>query len=598
MSVHDADKPVASGPVWQILQPVRGQLLVAALLAAFGAVLALAPLAGIAHIGHMVLQDTSSVSVPSVRHDIAWTLGLSLLSMFAGLALILGAELVAHLADNRLTSQLRLAAAQRLSQVPLGWFNERASGEVKQAMQDDIDMLHSLTAHFYTAVGRASGAILGSALYLVVLDWRMALVSLLPFPVFFLFLRRVFAQSGANMQDFAARLARMNGATTEFINGIPVVKAFGTRAQAHAGFRQAVNDFSAAFAAFTRPLVSLMAHAHALVAPVTVLGLVLLFGTLFVAQGWLAAVELLPFALVAPGMCAPVLLLHTLLHDLQGASGAAQRVISLLQTPVLAQPDAGRQQRPAGHEVRFEQVSHAYGAGYQALNKVSVTLAPGTVTAVVGSSGAGKSTLARLLLRFFDPDEGRITLGGVDLRQMDFSTLYQHLGFVMQEVRLIHASVRENIALGSGSASQQDIERAARAAHIHERIQALPRGYDAVIGEDALLSGGERQRLSIARAILLNAPVLVLDEATAAADVESEAAIQDALSHFAPGRTLLVIAHRLNTIMHADQILVLEQGTVVEQGSHQQLLARGGRYARLWALGGYDTEFVPEEVAC
>jgi len=191
-------------------------------------------------------------------------------------------------------------------------------------------------------------------------------------------------------------------------------------------------------------------------------------------------------------------------------------------------------------------------------------------------------------LRFFDPQKGSITLGGVDLRHIDTSILYQHIGFVLQDVRLLHASVRDNIALGRPSASQKQIEDAAKIANIHERILALPHGYDSVVGEEALLSGGECQRVSIARAVLLDPPILVLDEATAAADASNEVVIQDALSRFAQGRTLLVIAHRLDTIMHADSILVLESGTIVEQGTHEHLLSLHGLYRKLWAEGNYE----------
>ena len=593
MSAPDAAAVAAKtpGPLTQVLHPIRGRLAIAAVLAATGTMLTLVPLAGIAHIAQLALG-------PANNGAPIWPVALaSVACLFVGMGLLFEGELVAHLADNQLTHGLRLATAKRLGQVPLGWFTSRASGEVKQAMQDDISTLHSLTAHFYTAVGRACGAIAISVVYLFALDWRMAIVALLPFPGFFLFLKRAMKASGSNMQDFITRLGRINSSTVEFVGGIPVVKAFGASGKAHGGYREAVDGFAEAFTQFTRPLVASMAHAHALIAPVTVLGVVLAFGTWFTRMGWIDAVDVLPFALVAPGICAPMLLLHTLLHDLQSSAGAAQRVLALLDTPVLASPESANLQRPAGYEVRFDNVGYAYGADHQVLTDIDFTLEIGTVTAIVGPSGAGKSTLARLLLRFFDPTQGRITLGGADLRHIETTELYRHIGFVLQEVRLIHASVRDNIALGKQSATPQEIEDAARAANVHECIMALPRGYASVVGEDARFSGGELQRISIARAVLLNPPVLVLDEATAAADAGNEVAIQDALSRFARGRTLLVISHRLDTVMHADNILVLDGGAIVERGTHAVLLAKGGRYARLWAQGDYNALASSSEVA-
>ena len=585
MSSHSSQ----AGPISRILQPIRGRLIAAAVLAGTGSMLTLVPLAGIAHIASIALAPVAT------QLGIWPTILASVACLFAGMALITLGELAAHLADNRLTHQLRLQAMQRLGQVPLGWFTSRASGEVKQAMQDDINTLHSLTAHFYTTTGRAVGAIAISVIYLFAMDWRLALVAILPFPGFFLFFGRAMKASGGNMVQFVAGMGRINNAVVEFVNGIPVVKAFGATGRAHGSYRAAVDAFAEAFAAFTRPLVGSMANANALIAPVAVLGVVVLAGTVFVALEAMAPVDILPFALVAPGISAPMLLLHYLTHDLNNATGAAQRVQALLDTPVLAQPAPGQQQLPVGTEIRMENVGYAYDGQNKVLSDITLTLQPGTVTAIVGASGSGKSTLARLLLRFFDPTEGRITLGGADLRHIATPELYRRVGFVMQEVRLIHASVRENIALGRPSASSDEVEEAARLANIHERILALPRGYDAVIGEDAQLSGGELQRVSIARAVLLDPSVLVLDEATAAADAENEVAIQDALSRFARGRTLLVIAHRLDTIMHADHIIVVENGVIVEQGSHAGLLADNGRYAQLWALGAYqDTE---EEVS-
>lgn len=594
MTTSSSGAPRQRSPISLLLHPIRRQLALAALLAFTGSALTLAPLAGIAHIAAAILADAP---MTGAWNDM-WSIVIaSVACMFAGMALVSAGELAAHLADNRLTHRLRLDIARRLARVPLGWFNQRGSGDVKQAMQDDIATLHGLTAHFYTSVARAAGAILAAAIYLFALDWRLAIAALLPFPGFLLFLRHAMREGGAGMGEFMTWAGRLNHATVEFASGMPLIKAFGASGRAHGAYRTAVDGFAAAFIAFTRPLVAAMAHAHALIAPVTVLGVVLASGAVFASLGWVAPLDVLPFALVAPGICAPMLLLHTLLHDLGSASAAAQRVQALLATPVLAQPLPGCGRLPAGHRVVFDQVSHAHD-GQQALLDVSLALEPGTVTAIVGPSGAGKSTLARLLLRFFDPDSGRVTLGGVDLREIDSTQLYRRVGFVMQDVRLVHASIRDNIALGRPGASAQEIEDAARAANIHGRILALPRGYDSVVGDDARLSGGEQQRVSIARAILLDPDVLVLDEATAAADADNEAAIQDALSRFARGRTVLVIAHRLHSVVHADRIIVLDAGAIVEQGRHRDLLAREGRYARMWRLDQLADTPVAEGAPC
>lgn len=266
-----------------------------------------------------------------------------------------------------------------------------------------------------------------------------------------------------------------------------MIKTFSGGGKAHSSYRKAIASFTQVFTRTMSPVIKTIALANAIVAPVTVLGVVLVFGTLFVAVGWLEPLNVLPFALVAPGISAPLLLMGFITHGLRNATGAAERIQSLLDTPILTQREVQPMLKDA--EIRFEQTGYSYNSDSHVLADINLSLKPGSVTAIVGPSGAGKSTLARLLLRFFDPTQGRITLGGVDLREMSSTQLYQHIGFVLQEVKLIHASLRENIALGRPNASMQEIEAAARAANIHDHILSLPRGYDSVVGEDAKLSG-------------------------------------------------------------------------------------------------------------
>lgn len=573
-------EPEAAAAGRDLLRPIRFWLVLAVALQIVSSALVLAPLIGLGELARILLGDAPQ------RAEQAWhVVILSAVGLGAGLGLRGLVELTTHLADNALGLRLRRQLAARIARAPLGWFSDQTGGRIKQALQDDVTAIHHLVAHSYVDLANAVATPLVVYAYLFGVDWRMALVTLIPLPLFVLLYARIMAATGQDkMAAYGAALARVNHSVVEFAQGIATVKTFGQQGRAHLAYRQAVDDFRAFFLDWAGPLIRPETLASLAIAPITLLLLVLGFGTWFVGQGWITGLDVLPFALLGLGISIPVMKLAAGAQSLQVARGAIARLGALMAIPQEKEPEAGL--RPEGGEVRFDRISFSYDGGREVLGDISLVLRPGTVTALVGRSGSGKSTLAKLLLRFHAPGSGRITLGGDDLAAIETRYLYRQVGFVFQEVRLLRMSVRDNIALGRPEAGQAEVEAAARAAGIHDRILLLPRGYDSVYGEDARFSGGEAQRVSIARALLLDPSVLVLDEATAHADVESERTIQEALSTLVAGgdrpRTVLVIAHSLKSVMNADHIVVLSEGCVVESGTHRALLAGQGAYARMW----------------
>ena len=563
----------------QVLLPIKKEIIISSALAILGTILIFIPLGGIIYIAEAALGYANASHISTVMI-------VSLMALLSGLMINTWAEYLIHVADNNLTHHLRLSTIQRLALMPLGWFTDRASGDVKRAMQDDVTMLHDLTAHFFTTISRALTVVVISAIYLFTVNWTMAIITFIPFIAFFLLYGKAYKSGNEFMHEFFIGMSQIDNAVVELVNGIPVVKTFGT-GDAHKGFRNAVDNFAQAFLKLTTATSKSVATANAIVSPLSVMGFILGIALLFIQLNWMTPFEIIPFILIAPNICAPILMISFITHGLRNATSSAERLHQLMNTPILIQPTT-LQALPKDNTLTFHNISYGYHADHPVIDQLSITLKAGTTTAIIGESGSGKSTLARLALRFFDPDDGHISLGDVDLKDFPSHELYQRIGFVLQEVRLIHASIRDHIALGKQDATLAEIQHMAQLANIHECIMALPRQYDAIIGEDALLSGGELQRISIARAMLLNPSILILDEPTASVDLASEALIQDALSRFSKDRTLLVIAHRLDTIMNADHIIVMAEGKIIESGTHQTLLAQQGRYAQLWHLGGYD----------
>jgi ATP-binding cassette subfamily B protein/ATP-binding cassette subfamily B protein IrtA len=385
----------------------------------------------------------------------------------------------------------------------------------------------------------------------------------------------------AKLAQFETWQTTVSETTIEFVDGIQVVRAFGQPRKGHHRYQEAIDGSARFFTSWVTPITRLEGAGGLFLTPVIVMLLVLAAALGLTTIGAFDVADLIPFILLGLGIGGSVLTLGYGAQALRQASAASVRLWELSQTPELADPAEGP--TPATGLVRYDGVGFEYRTGHPVLQDVSFTLRPGTITALVGPSGSGKSTLARLLPRFSDVTSGAITIDGHDVRRLPSSTLYRSVGFVLQDVQLIAGTVRENLLLARADADDATLEAACRAAQIHDRILELPRGYDSEVGADARLSGGEAQRLSIARAILADAPILVLDEATAFADPESEAAIQDALAVLVADRTVLVIAHRLHTISDVDEVIVLDAGRVVEQGPPHELRAADGLFSRLWA---------------
>ena len=567
----------------RLSKPIKVRILLAQIFTILSALLSFVPYLALVWLGDIFLSaQATGEQINAVQvHKVVNLLVMAFLSklFFHALSLI-----ITHFADMKLRFIIRQRIVERLSHVPLAWFSQTDSGKIRNAVQDDTKTVHTVVAHAPVDMLNGVLAPLVLLVFMFVINWRLALIGIVTIPLYFLL-------QGISMKDMGPKTAEMNrhlgevsSTMIELVAGIKVVKAFSKTGKAHQNYANAAEAFSKSYWDWCAPLIGLCSIAGELISAPLLLFVNFTGGALIMGAGLASLPQVLACTLIAIVLPVAISSVANITWSYQMAGSAAIRLCDIMDTPVI--PETKSPQKTNGLVLQVKDVTYSYG-DTQALKGVNLTLNPNTITALIGPSGSGKSTLATLIARFDDPQNGSISLGGVDLRDISSQTLYDKIAFVLQDPMLINASIQRNISLARQDATIDEIRKAAKIAQIDDLIMSLPKGYDSVLGTDCSLSGGESQRVSIARAVLADAPILIMDEATAFADPDSELEIQKALNALIKDRTVLVIAHRLNAILGADQIAVMEQGEIVAIGTHHELLDNV-HYQALLRQGGFN----------
>ncbi|MCO6184836.1 ABC transporter ATP-binding protein [Rhizobium sp. L1K21] len=559
--------------IWPYLTVQRFRLFLAVLLATLAVALELVPVYVIAiSIGGLIAGDLTSAGILTY---VVTALGAVVL----GYLLMGAATMVSHLVAFDAIYRLRLALSRHLARLPLGYFANRKSGDAKKLIIDDPEKLELVIAHGIPEGISATATWISVSIWLFAVDWRMAVAAVFVAPISFFLLVFAMKSGGRFAGAYQTAGQRMNAVIVEYIAGMPVVKIFNRSGESFREASDAVRAYAAVEKQWARAYLPLGGTVFSLV--LANILFIVPVGAFLIAFGKVEIATVVFFIILGANYSRPLMKLFNLFHELAHISMGSMLVADVLAMP--PQNDSGKVVALDGHAVTFDAVYFGYDAR-DVLHNISFTAREGAVTALVGPSGAGKSTIASLVPRFFDVRSGRISIGGVDVCNMGLDQLMDTVAFVFQDTVLFTDTIANNIRFGKPDATDAEIEAAAKAARAHEFITELPEGYRTRLGDlGRNLSGGERQRIAIARAILKNAPVIVLDEATAFADPDNEAAIQDAIESLAAGRTLIVVAHRLHTIRDADLIVTVDGGRVLETGRHSDLVAANGLYARLWS---------------
>ena len=488
---------------------------------------------------------------------------------------------VSHSMAYAVLEGLRLRLADRFLRAPLGEVQARSIGEIKSMMVDKIESLEPPLAHM---IPEGAGHIvlpIISLAALLCLDWRIALASLVTFPLSLLCMGLTFKISGNSFDKYDRSSSAMNSAIVEYIEGIEVIKAFGRAGVSYEKYARAITDFRGFVVNWLCSTLVTMKLSFALF-PSTLLGT--LPAALALAEsGVITGPQAALAVMLSISMVGSLAKLEVFSENMRQVKCTVEGLEEFLEMPALPEPDTRAAVNGADVELRGVRFSYTGGAGGEVLHGIDLHLPQGSFTALVGPSGGGKSTVARLIARFWDVTQGEILIGGVNIKDMPLSQLSEHVSFVTQDNFLFRCSLMENIRLGDPGATDEEVKAAARAAQCEEFIERLPQGYDTPAGEAGKrLSGGEKQRIAIARMLLKNAPIVILDEATAFTDPENEDKLQRSIAALTRGKTLLVIAHRLSTIKDADSIVVLENGKIAARGTQEELLRSCPLYRGMW----------------
>ncbi|HBF15358.1 MAG TPA: ABC transporter ATP-binding protein [Clostridiales bacterium] len=492
------------------------------------------------------------------------------------------ALMCSHLAAFRVATNMRLAVSEHIAKLPLGFTDSFGSGRLRKIISDSTGATETYLAHQLPDKYAAIATPIGLLVLLFVFDWRLGLLSLIPVFLGFLIMATMTGKRMAEqMRQYNNALAAMSNEAVEYVRGIPVVKTFGQSVFSFRKFKGTIDEYEKWVVAYTKQLRGPMMFYTAAINGVFAF---LIAGALWFTRDGVTntfLLNLLFYIIITPVIALTLTKIMYMSENNMIVADALTRIDSVLDAAPMSESDAPK--HPADASVELDDVHFSYDGKNEVIRGVSMQIGAGQTVAFVGSSGGGKSTLASLISRFFDVQSGAIRIGGVDVREIAKTELMNTVSFVFQNSKLIKASVPENVRMGKPDASEEEVLAALRAAQCTDIIEKLPNGVNTVIGTNGVyLSGGEQQRLAIARAMLKNAPIIVLDEATAFADPDNEAKVQAAFGELAKGKTVIMIAHRLSTVANADCIYVIEDGKVAESGTRDALCEAGGLFARMW----------------